>query len=1117
MQNLNTYKEFNIQDIKNIPITEICSNYGITTHKKGKKLYCNIRDEKTPSCCIYPETNSWYDFGSNLGGDVISLIATLENITSGEAIQKLGEMFNISYADGSNQQSKIFPTENQFSKIGLNYKRAIANMDLNLNTLNIDFVKRLESKYSINLRELSKLEPDTYHKLIDKKSLPIIYKQRNLLLDLKPKYLNETSEVDKLMYKNMIIDGCNNLNSLIDIYNKARIDDINLNELKLDFKKNFETSKSDHFNKLINAHFDIKSASTDEILDTLKNGVGNIFNNENFKKYLEYQSNFSSYSINNNLLISIQNPNATNVATARKWNSLGRYINKGEKAIYILQPQVVNIGAKKIIERLEKYNTLNIGKFVFSKTSPDTYIIASQNKILKKDISKNEFEKFLTMNNIKGQLIVGFKKCPVFDVSQTNGKEIPQFKLHDLNDRDLINATGLYKMPYIKIKSAESDLFKEGEILSLPKANELFAKYEKEIREKKSEYNKKNEYFPYSKVRFTIHFSPDIVIGSRYDVGDGYANDLIDFIQKDFIAPDTIYGSIEDDFITIRNRMNLFAKILGISTVEPNEQFLNLLEKNTLENQIRNLENIDLNSSEVYVAISKNENTISICTRDTLQKFNDNYEIIKVADCNNNSINFTDDLEKKLDSLKDNIQVINSQKLILESLYKDFNHIKSDIESKLNDYHNTYSSDPNYSNKTTFYIDNDTNNIYHLTPFNNGTLNINDDNIIKLGEFSSPFNELQVNSTLKITKQIAKYESLIESSLVSPIMKLALEHNYENITEFITTEKNNFIELNKEKPDITNIKTSFEMSTINGEIFHKTPFNKDEYNEWKNKNNPITLVDNCQIPTTSEIKSLLDKKIAQLTNSIKIEPTFDSNMGTILAIKSELENKISEKNINLEYTPDTHGAKGYYAPLENKICVDPNLSLSQQTKTLIHEYVHSQLHSDLNIDNSKDTLTNRETREIEAEGTAYVVAKHFGFDTSEYSFDYISSWANGKDISNLNDTLNSIHSASNSLINELEAPIQLNLFNNEHTIKDILSSNNIKSNDILIRNMLKINKLTGKINTISDLKNAQKFDIYKKHNNPNLNKLITSTNELIKNNTIKKEKNINHGLELEIK
>ena len=56
--------------------------------------------------------------------------------------------------------------------------------------------------------------------------------------------------------------------------------------------------------------------------------------------YLSAMAKFHTYSFGNILLIARQKPEATNVAGIRTWNSLGRFVKRGEKGIFILAPMI---------------------------------------------------------------------------------------------------------------------------------------------------------------------------------------------------------------------------------------------------------------------------------------------------------------------------------------------------------------------------------------------------------------------------------------------------------------------------------------------------------------------------------------------------------------------------------------------------------------------------------------------------------------------------------------------------------------------------------------------------------------------------------------------------------
>lgn len=73
------------------------------------------------------------------------------------------------------------------------------------------------------------------------------------------------------------------------------------------------------------------------------------------------------------------------------------------------------------------------------------------------------------------------------------------------------------------------------------------------------------------------------------------------------------------------------------------------------------------------------------------------------------------------------------------------------------------------------------------------------------------------------------------------------------------------------------------------------------------------------------------------------------------------------------------------------------MSNVQTMKTGVHEVSHALLH-DREVMDAKGILKDRTTKEVEAESIAYIVCNHFGLDTSEYSFTYIASWCESKDM-----------------------------------------------------------------------------------------------------------------------
>ena len=132
-----------------------------------------------------------------------------------------------------------------------------------------------------------------------------------------------------------------------------------------------------------------------EITDRLEQGIKELFDSERYKEYLRVMSKFHNYSFNNTLLIAMQKPDASLIAGFNAWkNNFQRNVMKGEKGIKILAPSPF-----KIKQEMEKIDP------------------ATQKPVIGADGKPVTEEKEIT--------IPAFKVVSVFDVSQTEGKEIP--------------------------------------------------------------------------------------------------------------------------------------------------------------------------------------------------------------------------------------------------------------------------------------------------------------------------------------------------------------------------------------------------------------------------------------------------------------------------------------------------------------------------------------------------------------------------------------------------------------------------------------------------------------------------------------------------------------------
>ena len=139
-----------------------------------------------------------------------------------------------------------------------------------------------------------------------------------------------------------------------------------------------------------------------ELTDKLEQGLQDLFNSDSYRNYLSTMSKFHNYSFNNTLLIAMQKPDATLVAGYKAWQkNFERHVNKGEKAIRILAP-----APYKIKEERDKIDPV------------------TQELLLDKDGNPQKEEVEIT--------IPAFRAVSVFDLSQTDGKPIPELTAKEL-------------------------------------------------------------------------------------------------------------------------------------------------------------------------------------------------------------------------------------------------------------------------------------------------------------------------------------------------------------------------------------------------------------------------------------------------------------------------------------------------------------------------------------------------------------------------------------------------------------------------------------------------------------------------------------------------------------
>lgn len=141
-----------------------------------------------------------------------------------------------------------------------------------------------------------------------------------------------------------------------------------------------------------------------EITDKLERGIKDLFESDKYKNYLKTMSRFHNYSFSNSLLIAIQKPDATYVAGYTSWEkNFDRHVQKGQKGIRILAPSPYKI--KKDVDMID----------------PSTHrpVLGRDGKPLREMIEVT---------------VPAYKVTTVFDISQTEGRDLPEIATDLQND-----------------------------------------------------------------------------------------------------------------------------------------------------------------------------------------------------------------------------------------------------------------------------------------------------------------------------------------------------------------------------------------------------------------------------------------------------------------------------------------------------------------------------------------------------------------------------------------------------------------------------------------------------------------------------------------------------------
>ena len=325
--------------------------------------------------------------------------------------------------------------------------------------------------------------------------------------------------------------------------------------------------------------------------------------------------------------------------------------------------------------------------------------------------------------------------------------------------------------------------------------------------------------------------------------------------------------------------------------------------------------------------------------------------------------------------------------------------------------------------------------------------------------------DAEVAAGATITEAIAtkNSEQTISQLVASKDTKALAEHLKEGMKNYLDSDQfksfldmmskfhnyslNNIHLLKMQNPNVTQVasfnkwKTDFERTVKKGskalkiwvpyQVKTKIPENQKELNfspsekEMEQKEITVTRFKLGNVFDVSQTEGKeLPKAIHELTGSVK---DYEDLYRAAKAVSMDNQVSISFEEIKRENT------RGYYSPSENRIVISKKLKGEEHIlKTIFHEMAHADLHKGTNAQYGDDQYRKQE---LQAESVAYVVASHFGFDTSSYSFGYLPIWAKDKNgFEDMVEQLQVVQKEAKSLIDRMDA--KLELVKNKTVVKD---------------------------------------------------------------------------------
>lgn len=179
-------------------------------------------------------------------------------------------------------------------------------------------------------------------------------------------------------------------------------------------------------------------------------------------------------------------------------------------------------------------------------------------------------------------------------------------------------------------------------------------------------------------------------------------------------------------------------------------------------------------------------------------------------------------------------------------------------------------------------------------------------------------------------------------------------------------------------------------------------------------NKPVTQVYYKYVPVF-DVSQTSGRELPRAIN--ELEGSYEDYLQLYQATKLTAK----EKGVGVSFDTSLEKARGYYAPASHQIVLRAGMSEQATLKTFFHELAHATLHHE----KSELASLTRSSQELQAESVAYVMASHYGFDTSEYSFGYLASWSPDKEtLAELEAQLEIVQRTANDLIKRIDEVLE---------------------------------------------------------------------------------------------